>query len=250
MAWPFLDTDRPFGFAHRGGFGAGPENTVAAFTHATELGYRYLETDVHKTADDVLVAFHDGQLERVAGLPGAIADYSWDRLSDVQLEGGHRIPRLSELLEAFPDARFNIDPKADDAVELLIETIRHHDAADRVCIGSFSDARIDRVRRSFDDRLCTSPGPVGAAKVLLAALLYPRWHPPYGCLQIPPAAGGLSLSSAWLIRRIQRLGLQVHFWTVNEESEMERLLDNGADAIITDEIETLRRVLAARGKTP
>lgn len=247
MAWSFLDVETPFGLAHRGGNGPAPENTVAAFTRATELGYRYLETDVHRTADGVLVAFHDDELERVAGLPGQISDYSWDRLSEVRLEGEHPIPRLSDLLETFPDARFNIDPKADDAVDPLIEIISRYGALPRVCIGSFSEDRISRMRAALGPELCTSPGPLGVVKVLVAAILGLSWTPPYGCLQIPTSNYRIPLDSAWLIGRVKRLGLQVHFWTINDEAEMRRLLDRGADAVITDETEVLKRVLQDLG---
>lgn len=248
MSWSFLDVDPPFGFAHRGGNGTAAENTIGAFTHATSLGYRYLETDVHRTSDGVLVAFHDDELERVAGLPGQISDYSWDRLSQVRLEGDEPIPRLTDLLETFQNARFNIDPKADDAVDPLIEIIRKLDAIDRVCIGSFSDQRISRVRDALGPELCTSPGPTGVVKVLIAAVLGVRWKPPYACVQIPTKNRGVPLDSAWLIGRVKKLGLQVHYWTINDEAEMRRLLDNGADALITDEIELLKSVLQSRGQ--
>jgi glycerophosphoryl diester phosphodiesterase len=161
---------------------------------------------------------------------------------------GEAIPTLSELFETFPDARFNIDPKADGAVDLLIDTIRAHDAVDRVCIGSFSESRISRIRKALGPDLCTSPGPAGLAKVLLAAHLYPRWRPPYGCLQIPTNGGPIRIDSAGFIERIHRLGLQVHYWTINDREEMNQLLDQGADAIITDEIEVLKEVLEARGQ--
>lgn len=248
MAWSFLDVDPPFGLAHRGGNGPAPENTVSAFARATELGYRYLETDVHRTADGVLVAFHDDELERVAGLPGQISDYDWDRLSEVRLGGEHPIPRLTDLLETFPDARFNIDPKADDSVDPLIEVIRSFDAVPRVCIGSFSDDRIKRMQAALGPELCTSPGPKGVVKVLLAAILGLPWTPPYACVQIPVSNYGIPLDSAWLIGRIQKLGLQVHYWTINDEQQMQRLLDRGADAIISDETEVLKRVLEDRGQ--
>jgi len=247
MRWPFLDVDPPFGIAHRGGVGAAPENTEAAFAHARELGYRYLETDVHLTSDGELVAFHDGELERVAGLPGHIGDHTWSELSGIELEGGHHIPRLVDLLDTFPDARFNIDPKTDDAVQPLVDVIRACGAIGRVCIGSFSDERIARVREALGPELCTSPGPRGVAKILLAAVFRPGWRPPNGCVQIPPSAWGLPLTSPWFIRRVHRLGLQVHYWTVNDRDEMNRLLDRGADAIITDETEVLRDVLTQRG---
>jgi glycerophosphoryl diester phosphodiesterase len=243
MKWSYLDVETPFGMAHRGGSGPAPENTEAAFANAQRLGYLHLETDVHRSADGVLVAFHDGELDRVGGRGGRIAELTWDELSTIDIGDGHHIPRLEDLLDAFPDARFNIDPKADDAVDLLIEAIRSRDAVDRVCIGSFSEARISRVRAALGPRLCTSPGPGGMVKVLLAALFWPRWRPPYGCLQIPPRSRGLSLSSRWLIDRFHRLGLQVHYWTINDRDEMVRLIDRGADAIISDEIEVLNEVL-------
>lgn len=250
MSWTYLDGRAPLAFAHRGGNGDAPENTVAAFRRATGLGYQYLETDVHATADGVLVAFHDGGLERVAGLPGAIEEYSWDRLSQVRLDGDHGIPRLTELLETFPDSRFNIDPKADAAVDLLVDVIRDHDAVDRVCVGSFSEARVRRARAALGERLCTSPGPTGMVKVLKAAYLNRGWRPPYGCVQIPVRSGVIPLDSSGLIDRLHQLGLQVHFWTINERTEMIRLLDRGADGIITDEIEMLKDVLIERGQWP
>lgn len=244
MVWPYLDVEVPFGMAHRGGRGPAPENTEAAFAHAVSLGYVHLETDVHRSADGVLVAFHDGVLDRVAGQGGEISELTWDELARIDLGQGHRIPRLVDLLDAFPEAHFNIDPKADDAVEPLIELISQRDDHDRICVGAFSEARVARVRAALGPRLCTSPGPGGMLRVLAAALLRPQWRPPYGCVQIPPAAGPLSLSSRWLIDRFHRLGLQVHYWTINEREEMVRLLDNGADAIISDEIDVLRDVLS------
>ena len=248
MGWAYLDDETPYGMAHRGGRGAAPENTSAAFAAAWGLGYRYLETDVHRTADGVLVAFHDGELGRVAGRGGRIAELTWEELRAIDLGDGHRIPRLIDLLDEFPDAHFNIDPKADDAVDLLVEALRSRRAVDRVCIGSFSERRVQRVREAMGPELCTSPGPSGMVKVLLAALFRPGWRPPYGCVQIPPRYRFLSLSSPWLIRRFHRLGLQVHYWTINDRDEMVRLLDAGADVIITDEIGVLREVLAERAR--
>ena len=224
-----------------------PENTLAAFTAAVASGYTHLETDVHLTSDGVLVAFHDDTLDRVAGHEARIRDLTVAEVQDVEIGAGHRIPRMEELFEAFPDSYFNIDPKSDEAVEPLAELIERFGAVDRVCIGSFSDSRISRARALLGDRLCTSPGPNGALKVVAAAVLWPRWSSPYGCLQIPVEAYGMRLDRSWLIGRIQRLGMQVHFWTINEAREMERLLDAGADALITDATDVLVEVLAARG---
>lgn len=249
MSWPYLPESTPFGIAHRGGKTVAPENTLAAFTAAVEAGYSHLETDVHLTSDGVLVAFHDDSLDRVAGHDVRIRDMTVAEVQSIEIGDGHRIPRMEELFEAFPDSYFNIDPKSDEAVEPLAALIRRFEAVDRVCVGSFSDDRIRRIRKLLGDRLCTSPGPRGALQVVAAALLWPRWSSPYGCLQIPVKAYGIRLDRSWLISRIQRLGVQVHFWTINEAAEMERILDAGADAIITDAIDVLVEVLAARGSS-
>ena len=229
-----------------GGDTGPPENTIEAFRGAVGLGYRYLETDVHLSSDGVLVAFHDENLSRLVGHEAAIADLSWEEISQIELAGGHRIPRLEQLFDEFPEIRFNIDPKSDQAVEPLAEMIKRYDRVDQVGIGSFSQERITTAQRLLGPTLCTSPAPSGAFKVVLAALFRPGWSSPFGCLQIPARWHGLPLSGRWFIRRIQRLGMQVHYWTVNDPDEMRRLLDAGADAIISDNITGLRTVLDER----
>jgi glycerophosphoryl diester phosphodiesterase len=249
VPWPFLDHQLPLAFAHRGGTSEAPENTLAAFEAAVRLGYTHLETDVHRTADGVLVAFHDADLARMTGVPGGLAEWTWADLAAIDVGGGHRIPTLDELLEAFPDRWFNIDPKADAAVEPLGDAILRHGALDRVCVSSFVDARIARLQHRLGPRLCTAPGPRGIARVLSAARgLGPR-RLPYGCVQVPPRLGPIALSAS-LVTRIRRLGLQVHVWTINDEVTMHHLLDLGVDGIMTDKVTLLRQVLERRGQWP
>lgn len=247
MAWPFLDVASSVAIAHRGGDTEAPENTLAAFAAAVALGYTHLETDVHCTADGVLVAFHDPDLQRMTGVPGCIAERTWAEVAAIEVGGGHRIPTLDELLDAFPDRYFNIDPKADRAVVPLGDAIARHAAVTRVCVGSFSDERVRRLRRRFGPSLCTAPGPQGIARVLAAARgLAPR-RLPYGCVQVPPRFGPISVSGA-LVSRIHDLGLAVHVWTINDEAQMHELLDAGVDGIMTDKVRVLRDVLRARGR--
>ncbi len=246
MGVGFLPSQTPFGIAHRGGRGGGPENTTAAFLHAVELGFSHLETDVHLTSDGVVVAFHDENLDRMMDHAGRIADHTWLELSQLKFGGGHAIPRFDDLLHLLPDTRFNIDPKADEAVEPLCKLIQQADAVDRVCIGAFSDRRIRRAKELLGPELCTSPGPKELAGLLVQARAGRSFETDHNCLQIPTSHLGVRLDGHWLVSRFHEAGLQIHYWTVNDRGEMERLLEAGADAIITDETETLREVLGNR----
>jgi glycerophosphoryl diester phosphodiesterase len=131
-----------------------------------------------------------------------------------------------------------------------VEALRRHDAFDRVCVGSFSDARIARVRALSGDRICTSMGPRAIAAAW--ACCRSGWMPSQGadCVQIPLRTRGVLLLTPALLRAAHRGGLKVHVWTIDAESEMERLLDMGVDGIMTDRIGTLRDVMQRRNAFP
>lgn len=232
----------PIAIAHRGGDEVAPENTVAAFEHAWSLGFRVLETDVHVTADGVLIAFHDADLERLTGRPGALADRTWDELRSIDLGGGHRIPTMAELFETFPTAVFNIDPKADGSVGRLAASIHEHGAVGRVNIGSFSDARISRMIELLGPTLSTSAGPRDTARLLLAARGLGRGPERHTCVQVPLNMKGVKLNPR-LVRGLQRRGRQVHVWTVNDAPTMRMLVEWGVDGIMTDRPSLLRSTL-------
>lgn len=247
----FLDHPRPIAFAHRGGAADAPENTLEAFGEAMALGFRYLETDVHLTADGVLVAFHDASLDRVTDRTGRIAELTWDEVRVARVLGPGRdgsIARMVDLLEAFPDARFNIDPKADEAVEPLAELITAADAVSRVCVGAFSDRRVARVRELVGEGLCCGLGPRGVTRLRIASLGLPVGRPDGDCAQVPPSLRGVPVVDRRLVDTAHRLGLQVHVWTIDDPTEMHRLCDLGVDGIMTDRPSVLRDVLMARGE--
>ena len=108
---PFSTIPVPSPFAHRGGAAGGLENSLAAFAQAVELGYRYLETDVHATSDGVLLAFHDRTLDRVTDRVGVVAQLPWREVREARIGGREPIPTLEELLGSWPDIRVNIDVK-------------------------------------------------------------------------------------------------------------------------------------------
>lgn len=247
MPAAFLDTSVPFGLAHRGGTDVAPGNTIAAFDHAVALGYAYIETDVQRTVDGVLVIFHDADLESTTGVPGPVWEKTWAELAEVRVGGQHPIPRFDEVIDRYPRTRFNIEPKHDEAVEPLVAEIRARSLLDRVCVGSFSDRRVRRARRALGAGLATSPGPIGVTLIWLAAYVWPWHHSRHAALQIPRRFWIIPLTTRFLVRRYHRMGLQVHVWTINTAAEMAELFDRGVDAVMSDATAVLRQVLTDRG---
>jgi glycerophosphoryl diester phosphodiesterase len=245
--WPYLDHPGPLAFAHRGGAGDWPENTMPAFEGAVSLGYRYVETDVHVTADGVLVAFHDESLDRVTDRSGLIRDLPWAEVSHARIDGREPIPLFEDLLGTWPELRVNIDPKHDTAVDPLIEAVRRTGAVRRVCIGAFSDRRLERVRAALGPEVCTSLGPRGIARLKAVSFGVPL-RLPAPCAQVPVRARGMVLTDSRFVRGAHRLGMQVHVWTIDDPVEMHRLLDLGVDGIMTDRPAVLREVLEERGQ--
>ncbi|MFE4674317.1 glycerophosphodiester phosphodiesterase [Streptomyces sp. NPDC056723] len=245
---PYLDRSGPLAFAHRGGTADGLENTMAAFRRSVDLGYRYIETDVHATSDDTLVAFHDATLDRVTDAAGRIADLPWNDVRHARVAGREPVPLFEELLETFPDVHWNVDVKAEPALLPLLDLIGRLDAWDRVCVGSFSEARVARAQSLAGPRLATSYGTRGVLGLRLRSLGLPAaLRPSAVCAQVPVAQSGIRVVDWRFVRAAHARGLQVHVWTVNDRAQMGELLDLGVDGIMTDHIETLRDVLKDRG---
>lgn len=259
---PFVVEPGPIAFAHRGGGGEAPENTLAAFEIAVALGYRYLETDVHLTRDGVLVAFHDERLDRVTDRTGAIAElgiaeveaadaghtFSPDRGRTFPFRGcGIRVPRLEAILARWTDARVNIDPKSDACVEPLVALLDRLGAWERVCVGSFSDRRLHRIRALARGRACTSMGPhaVALARLTTASGVMRRLGA--DCIQVPISRGPIPIVTERFIAAAHSARLPVHVWTINEETTINELLDLEVDGIMTDRLRVLRDVLTRRG---
>lgn len=237
--------------AHRGGWAAGTqvENSVAAFAASVALGFRHLETDVHATADGVLVAFHDDRLDRVTDAAGAIAALPASEVAKARIGSREPIPTLDELLDTFPESCFNIDIKADAATIPLARAVVRHAAQERVCVGSFSTRRIREFRRLTGARVATSVDPVGVVWYAYGVggrrLLVPAGQ----ALQVPARdeTTGLPIVKRDLLAAAHRAGRLVHVWTVNDPAEMHRLIDLGVDGLVSDDVVALRRVLAERG---
>ena len=290
--------------AHRGGRGLAPENTLAAFSNAVDMGVSTLELDIGLTADDVVVISHDTSLNPdhtrdakgawLAPKSGApirtltlaqLQTYDVGRIDPSSNYGklfalqiprdGERIPTLASLFAQVQargaDAatvRFNIETKIDPSkpdetaapepmVRALLAEIDKANMASRVTI------------QSFDWRTLTLVGKL-APQLPRAYLTTPRtlkdsrWTDGFDAASFASVPQMVRAASAnapgpviWspafadltpeVIREAHKLGLKVLPWTVNQRADMQRLMDWGADGIITDYPDILRDLMRERG---
>jgi glycerophosphoryl diester phosphodiesterase len=249
----FLTGPYPRAFVHRGWHYedlAGMENSLSAFRRAVDEGYHYLETDVHATSDGVVVVQHDPALDRTTDASGLVATLPWQVVRTAKIGGREPVSRLEDVLEELPDALFNIDVKAESAIQPLIDTLRRTRAFGRVCVASFSEARLERVRRTAGDELLTSMGTRAIARLWAAGRL-PRFvwarRGHQRIAQVPARQGRLTVVDRRLITAARRRGIEVHVWTIDEPDQMHELIDLGVDGLMTDRPGVLRDVLRERG---
>lgn len=249
---PYLEFGGPIAFAHRGGALEAPENTMRAFEHAASLGYSYIETDAVATKDGALLAFHDDRLDRVTEARGVIGDLDYDTVSRARVNGTEPIPKLADVLTAWPELRVNIDVKTDEAVAPMIAAIRDLKCLDRICVGSFEGRRMRAFRKEFGKKLCTSFGPAEVLRLRIAGYGFPSGPIGANCAQVPevwPVGGrNLRIVDAAFLGAAHARGIQVHVWTVDERADMERLLELGVDGLMTDRPTLLKDVLEERAQ--
>nr|WP_229680284.1 glycerophosphodiester phosphodiesterase [Saccharopolyspora subtropica] len=254
---PFLLGPRPRAFAHRGwhlGELHDMENSLSAFRRAVAEGYHYIETDVHATADGVVVVNHDPTLERTTDGRGVIERLPWSVVGSALIGGREPVCRLDDVLEELPETFFNIDVKEDSAVVPVLRTVRAHNAWDRVCLASFREHRVARLRRLGGPRLLTSAGRRSAALLWLSSRVGGGGFRPLvagAAAQVPVGLGRLlPVVDARFVRQAHRWGIEVHVWTVDDAAEMRALLDLGVDGLVTDRPDVLSEVLRERFGEP
>ncbi len=260
---PYLAHEHPLRLAHRGSTILWPENTMAAFRGATDLGCQYIETDLHMTRDGILVTFHDDDLERLTNGRGQVKDWGWQDLRRLDaayyfnanegypLRGkGISIPSLEEVMETFPGVMFNLDLKQPGIERVAAAFINQHHYEDRVLVASFNDARIRRCRKCFQQKVATSAGYSRAALAWVVSRLGRRLRFSADALQLPYRQGRLQVIDRKLIDLAHRSDLQVHAWVVNAPGEMRELIAMGIDGIVTDRIDLLNEVLGIAPSTP
>lgn len=248
----FFTGTKPRLFAHRGASGEAPENTLAAFRRAADLGFHYAELDVHATRDGQVVVIHDESLERTTNGRGKVKEHT---LSELQrFDAGYRfspdngqqfpfratevrIPTLAEVLRGFPHLKFTVEIKqVEPAIEeLVIAVVRNCGRSADVILASEHDQVLGRVR-ALAPEVATSFA-VGEGTHFIQRVFSGQlsdYRPAGLALQVPPEFHGVPLVTPEIVSAAHTFDLEMHVWTINEPQEMERLLDLGVDGIMSD----------------
>jgi glycerophosphoryl diester phosphodiesterase len=237
--------------AHRGASAVAPQNTLAAFEKAAELGADAIELDVHLSADGVPVVIHDFNVDATTDGSGRVAELSLVQLRQLDAGttfdpsfSGERIPTLEEVLQAFGyRVLLNIELKnfslrGNRLEQAVTELIERHGLEDRVLLSSFNPLSLRRAKKlapHISTGLLYAPDlPIPLSRAWLAPLCpHEARHPKHTMVDVDYMA------------RMRKRGYRVNTWTVDDPGEMRRLADLGVDGIITNVPDVLRAVLEA-----
>lgn len=258
----FFDTTRPLVFAHRGGCALGPENTLATFDAGLATGADGLELDVHLSSDGLLVVCHDATLERTTAESGRLIDRTAAQLSSIRAGREFEvssavgrvatswdpalvtIPTLQAVLNRYPTTRIIVEMKVDtdEMGEALAREVRAAAAVHRVCAAGAGLRSLRAARRALPEMASSASSPEVRLALYRSWIRWPVSSVAYGGYQVPERAGGTRVVSPRFIQDSQRAGLPVQVWTVDDEPDMRRLLNWGADALITNRPDVAVRV--------
>ena len=263
MPHAFFDVSQPVIIGHRGAAGSAPENTLAAFAKGLALGAEILESDIHATRDGVPVLIHDPDVGRTTQGTARVEELNLDQLRELDAgyrfstdEGksfpergqGVRIPTLEEAFEAFPDAHFNLEIKANPAklVGRVIELVEKFGRSERTLLTAgenpiMLELRRERTRR--DSRFAIGASTADVLAVVQAAVGNKPAPGEIMALQIPEEFGGRPLVTQELVEFAHNAEIAVHVWTINRPEQMSRLLALGVDGLVTDHPERMAALL-------
>jgi len=249
-------------YAHRGASAEAPENTLPSFRRALEIGVDALELDVHMTRDGHPIVSHDPTAQRMANVAARWKDLDLADARRLDLGWGFVAPdggrpfagqgigvcTFEELLIELPEAVLNVDIKQTSPamVPAMLRVLRKHKAEHRVTLASFELRTMLAVRRRGYDGDTALSQPEVAALLATPRALFARMPMTGGCAQLPTHVGPIVLARRAFLAKCHALGMRVDFWTINDPAEARRLLDLGADGIMTDDPRAVAPVFAER----
>lgn len=256
--------------AHQGASGHAPSNTMEAFRLGMEQGADIIETDVHVTKDGVVVISHDQTIDRMSSGKGYIRNMTLAELRQYDFGYGFTpdngqtypyrgkgvtIPTLAEVFEAFPGVRVNIELKEIEPADVakVWDVVKAHNAVNRVLINSFDTRLTDAWRELAGDAATMGAGRQDMYVFVAHYLPHLDWmyHPTVDAFQVPVSekAGPIKVNFAdqRFTDRAHKLGIKVHYWTINDEQTMREVIAAGADGIITDFPDVAVKVLKELG---
>ena len=263
MPHAFFDVSHPVIIGHRGAAGSAPENTLVSFAKGLALGAEILESDIHATRDGVPVLIHDPYVGRVTEGTAQVEDLTLDQLRE--LDAGHYfstdagksfpqrgqgvcIPTLEQAFEAFPDAHFNLEIKANpvNLVGRVIELVEKFDRASRTLLTAGENPimlELRRERSTRGSRFAIGASTADVLAVVRAAIERKKAPEDVMALQIPEQFADRPLVTRELIEFAHDAEIAVHVWTINEPDAMRRLLALGIDGLVTDHPERMAALL-------
>ncbi len=258
---PFAAEKGVIVFAHRGGSRRWPENTMLAFQNAADLGVDALEMDIHSTADGELVVIHDPFVDRVTNGSGDVHDHTLAELKLLDAgywwteDGGQTypfrgqgltIPTLAEVFAAFPYLWINIDIKQADPpiVEPFVAMIDEYGMVEQVCVGSFHTEVIGQFRQACPQAATAASLPEAEQMLALSKVRLGQFYQGEAvAMQTPEVEKRLRVVTPAFVESAHQHQVAVHVWTVNDVSQMRRLIDMGVDGLMTDYPDLLLKLL-------
>lgn len=247
--------------AHRGGAIEAPENTLVAFDAAVTISPKViLELDIHYSSDKKIVVHHDPVLERTTNGVGKLRNLTFDELR--KLDAGYnfkneqgeysyrgkgiQIPTLEELFAKYPDTRMIIEvkPNERDLGKDLYDLARKYNRMDKTIFAS-EHSRVVQYLRSLDAEILTN---AGEDEILRTLMLLNVNLPSLDSMKadafcIPESHSGIQILSPELISELNKRHKKAYIWTVNDESDMRRLIEQKVHGIITDRPKALSTLL-------
>ena len=237
--------------AHRGASGKGlaPENTLAAFRKALDIGAEAVEMDVHLTGDGHVVVCHDEILDRTTDQRGAIKNLSLSEIKRADAGtrfdpafAGERIPTLKEVLDLIRDEAFAlIEIKPEDITREVVRAVEEQDAVERVVLQSFHGEVVREIG-------LLNPDLRKALLIGVPTIKVPR-IPASRLVRRTTEVGAdlLALShnaaTPELVHELHRRDLGLYVWTVDEPDELNHMIRIGVDGIISNYPDRLKTIL-------